>query len=131
MKFLCERCRIKMEYAGSEDVEELSMGITFACPKCENRIFLVTNPGETQLVRSLGVSIGEKKPHHPLALTMAALEKRREELLWTEEAKKRLEKVPSFVRPMAEKAIEKYARERNYLKITPRIMEDAKRERGM
>ena len=111
MKFLCGKCKTRMESQDSE-AEGLSMSITFACPKCENRIFLVTNPGETKLVQSLELSIGGK-------------------LLWTEEAKKRLEKIPSFVRPMAKKATEKYARERNYREITPRVMEKAKREMGM
>jgi DNA-directed RNA polymerase subunit RPC12/RpoP len=111
MKFLCGRCKRRMESQGSEE-GELSMSITFACPKCENMIFLVTNPGETKLVHSLGLSIGGK-------------------LLWTEDAKKRLEKIPRFVRPMAKKAVEKYARERKCSEITPGVMDEAKREMGM
>lgn len=47
-------------------------------------------------------------------------------LKWTEEAKERLSKVPSFIRGMAIKAAERYARENGYKEVTPEIMKAAR-----
>ena len=44
---------------------------------------------------------------------------------WTEEAEKRMERVPSFVRNMARLAILRYAQEHGYTVITERVVEDA------
>ncbi len=48
------------------------------------------------------------------------------ELSWSEDAKKRLNKVPSFGRGMVIKRVEQYAREKGYPEITPDIMKEAK-----
>ncbi len=48
------------------------------------------------------------------------------ELLWSEDAKKRLVKVPSFGKGMVIKRVEQYAREKGYSEITPDIMKEAK-----
>ena len=44
---------------------------------------------------------------------------------WADGALKRLEKVPSFAKGMAKKAIEDYAREKNHTTITEKIMDEA------
>ena len=44
------------------------------------------------------------------------------ELQWTDAAKQRLNRVPSFARGMVTKSVEKYARENGYHEITPEIM---------
>jgi len=44
---------------------------------------------------------------------------------WTNEAEKRMEKVPSFVRPMAKMAILRYAQEKGHTVITESIVEEA------
>jgi len=44
---------------------------------------------------------------------------------WTEEAEKRMERVPSFVRPMAKMAILRYAQDAGHTIITERIVEEA------
>jgi nucleotide-binding universal stress UspA family protein len=44
---------------------------------------------------------------------------------WTEEAEKRMERVPSFVRNMARMAILRYAQEQGHTVITERIVEEA------
>ena len=44
---------------------------------------------------------------------------------WTDGALKRLEKVPSFAKGMAKKAIEDYAREKNHTSITEKVMDEA------
>lgn len=48
------------------------------------------------------------------------------ELSWSEDAKKRLNKVPSFGRGMAIKRVEQYAKENGYSEITPDVMKEAK-----
>ncbi|MBS1257247.1 MAG: PqqA peptide cyclase [Candidatus Scalindua arabica] len=48
------------------------------------------------------------------------------ELSWSEDAKKRLGRVPSFGKGMVIKRVEQYAREEGYSEITPDIMKEAK-----
>jgi len=48
------------------------------------------------------------------------------ELSWSEDAKKRLGKVPSFGKGMVIKRVEQYAKEKGYTEITPEIMKEAK-----
>ena len=52
-------------------------------------------------------------------------------MIWTQEAEKRLERVPSFVRPMASMAIENFAREKGYREINTRVMDEARDKIGM
>ena len=51
-------------------------------------------------------------------------------LLWSDDAKKRLENVPAFARPMAIMAIERYAKEHNITTITPEVMSAAREKIG-
>jgi radical SAM protein with 4Fe4S-binding SPASM domain len=48
------------------------------------------------------------------------------ELRWTDAAKERLKRVPSFARGMVTKSVEKYAREHSCHEITPEIMKAVK-----
>jgi hypothetical protein len=49
------------------------------------------------------------------------------EIRWTREAEERIvQRIPSFVRSMARMGIEKYARERGYSEITPKVLDEAK-----
>ena len=50
---------------------------------------------------------------------------------WEDEAKKMLEKVPSAFRESAVTGTEEYARNHNYEKITPAVMEEFRKELGM
>jgi len=52
-------------------------------------------------------------------------------ITWTGDAKKRLERVPSFARPMAVIAIERFALESGHTSITPDIMEKAREKLGV
>jgi nucleotide-binding universal stress UspA family protein len=52
-------------------------------------------------------------------------------LLWTPEARKRLEKVPSFARPMAVLGIERFARENGLVTITSDVMDEARKKIGL
>ncbi|MBU7024608.1 MAG: universal stress protein [Theionarchaea archaeon] len=49
-----------------------------------------------------------------------------EKVEWTKEAQERLERIPSFARPMAVLAIERYAREKGITVITPEVMSKAR-----
>lgn len=52
-------------------------------------------------------------------------------LLWSDDAKKRLENVPKFARPMAVMAIERYAKEHKISTITPEVMNAAREKMGI
>jgi hypothetical protein len=129
MKFLCVGCDEPMRFHAVEGPEEGSVSVTFGCPRCGHRIALLTNPMETQLVRSLGVKIGGRAvPAEPLETVSSMLGQQREaEPEWTEAAEARLQRVPPMAQPMARMAISRYARERGLATVTPEVM-DACRE---
>ena len=56
-----------------DDVEKMGpdgLGVYFACSGCDTKIAMVTNAGETQLVSSLGVQLGEARaPATPHSIT--------------------------------------------------------------
>jgi len=49
-------------------------------------------------------------------------------VIWSDEAKKRLEHIPKFARPMAILAIERYAKEKEIQIITPEVMKEAREQ---
>ncbi|MBI2370480.1 MAG: PCP reductase family protein [Deltaproteobacteria bacterium] len=51
-------------------------------------------------------------------------------LVWSPEAERRLEHVPSFVRPMARLGIEQFAREKGYREITAAVMDEMRGRLG-
>jgi len=58
MKFVCLNCETYMNFQKVEKPAEGSLGVFFTCPTCSARFSMVTNPGETQMVSSLGVQLG-------------------------------------------------------------------------
>ncbi|MBI5328075.1 MAG: PCP reductase family protein [Deltaproteobacteria bacterium] len=52
-------------------------------------------------------------------------------IVWTKEAEERLKKAPSFVQPMAKRAIISYAREKGIGEITLQVMDVVKEKSGM
>jgi hypothetical protein len=58
MKFVCMKCETYMNFEKVEKPGEGSLGVFFGCPSCGARFTMVTNPGETQMVSSLGVQLG-------------------------------------------------------------------------
>ena len=50
---------------------------------------------------------------------------------WSQEAEERLARVPVFVRSMAQKGIEAFAREQGYAEITLHVMDEARERMGM
>jgi len=131
MKFLCVACDEAMKFvdAGGTAPGDAFTAV-FRCPRCGARTALLANPWETQLVRSLGVSLGGRAaPHEPLELMRERLVESR--LLWTEEAERRLERVPEFVRPMVRGSIERHARELGCREVTCEVMDEARSRMGM
>lgn len=53
-----------------------------------------------------------------------------EEITWTKEAQESLKKIPRFVRPMARKAVVKYAKEKGVSEITLDLMLEARKKMG-
>ena len=59
MKFVCIECDEPMKFAKNDGLDDDgSLSVNFICPSCEWGVTLLTNPQETQMVRSLGVKIG-------------------------------------------------------------------------
>src|SRR4029078_2302097 len=58
MKFVCLNCETYMNFEKVEKPSEGSLGVFFGCPSCGAKFSMVTNPGETQMVSSLGVKLG-------------------------------------------------------------------------
>jgi DNA-directed RNA polymerase subunit RPC12/RpoP len=177
MKFLCVACDEPMRLTDTAGPDEGSLRVGFACPACNHRIAMLTNPWETQLVRTLGVKVGAgaADPPPPFAAIRAGLAHQREAtvveepgiagreaseaairdapsadgpgcpfaamigestpapagLPWTAEAEGRLDRIPAFIRPMARKAIERFAGERGYGTITGEVMDEARDFMGM
>jgi hypothetical protein len=126
---------------------------------------MLTNPFETQMVRSLGVKVGgQTVPPEPFEHLRSSLAGGRPDafeggggtsetagpgcpfaaalgesqapavpsgVAWTGEAEARLERIPSFIRPMARRSIERYAGEKGYASITEAVMDEARTVFGM
>ena len=188
MKFVCLNCETYMSFEKVEKPTEGSLGVFFACPSCEAKFSMVTNPGETQMVSSLGVQLGGRTTTAaPLEMTRGTLREEAgaghqmadylnekiqagqaapapasdasktgeaggcpfsamvaemgltsggqstpagggtaSDLLWTPDAKERLDRLPSFVQPMIRSSVETYARKHGFTKVTLQVMDDSK-----
>jgi hypothetical protein len=156
---------------------------------------MVTNPGETQMVSSLGVKLGGRtEPAEPFEMTRGTLKEEVQagagqmaaylnekiqagqpsmatssstaaksdektsggcpfsamvaqmgltsgakdangatvtsEFSWSPDAKEKLERLPAFVKPMVQSSVEAYARKHEYKTITLQVMDDSKNESG-
>ena len=91
---------------------------------------MLTNPHETQIVRSLHAQLGGRTvPPEPLEAIRGSLTHSREpkqqptdKPSWTPEALARLECVPEFVRSMVKKRVEDAAKQQGMKEITPEAM---------
>jgi hypothetical protein len=195
MKFVCLNCETYMNFEKVEKPAEGSLGVFFGCPSCGAKFSMVTNPGETQMVSSLGVKLGGRTTAaEPFEMTRGTLKdealagsgqmaaylnekiqggqpaatasatagasapgKEEEktsggcpfsavvaqmgltsgsqagssvasEFTWTPDAKEKLERLPSFVKPMVQSSIEAYARKQGYTTITLQVMDDSKND---
>ena len=161
MKFLCLDCDQPMKLLRTDGPDEGSLSVTFRCPECGFRVAMLTNPFETQMVKSLGVKIGAppETPPAPFEHLRASLANPRADAFedapssgpgcpfaamvsetaapgvgtipWTPEAAARIERIPSFIRPMAKKAVERLAESKGYATITEAVMDEARGAFGM
>ncbi len=196
MKFVCLNCETYMSFEKVEKPAEGSLGVFFGCPSCGAKFSMVTNPGETQMVSSLGVQLGGRTaPPEPFEMTrhtlkddalagagqMAAYLNEKlqagqpaaavasgtttdhgqqaektgggcpfsavvaqmgltgsdsktsgtpsaPEFTWTPDATERLERLPSFVKPMVQSSVETYARKHGFKTISLQVMDDSKND---
>lgn len=193
MKFVCLSCETYMTFEKVEKPAEGSLGVFFACPSCQAKFSMVTNPGETQMVSSLGVKLGGRTVEaEPFEMTRGTLTQESQagrpdqmaaylnkqiksgqpatstpaapatasagegqksggcpfsamvaqmgltssgsqtapasDFTWTADAKEKLDRLPSFVRPMVQSSVEAYARKQGFSKITLQVMDDSKSE---
>jgi len=166
MKFLCLDCDQPMKLHSTEGPDEGSLAVTFRCPECGFRVAMLTNPFETQMVRSLGVKVGGRTvPPEPFENVRAAMTGARPDafagtggasdtpgpgcpfaaalgepatttpepssLTWAPEAEARLERIPSFIRAMARRSIERYAESQGHRTVTEAVMDEARSVFGM
>ena len=167
MKFLCLDCDEPMKLHSTEQPDESSLAVTFRCPECGFRVAMLTNPFETQMVRSLGVKVGGRTappapfehlraslagarpdafegaggtteaagPGCPLAAALGGqIEPAAAEpsgVIWEPGAEARLERIPSFIRPMVRRSIERYAESKGYRAVTEAVMDEARTVFGM
>jgi len=135
MKFLCVVCDAAMKLERTEGPHQGSLTAVFECPECFHQIAMLTNPMETQAVSSLGISIapgaGERAAAGgcPFSVMVSGMEthKAPAAVAWTEGARARLEAIPAFIRPMAQRGIEQLAAEQGHTEISEEVM-DAARE---
>lgn len=74
MKFVCLKCETYMTFQKVEKPAEGSLGVFFTCPSCDATFSMVTNPGETQMVSSLGVQLGGRtSAAEPFEMTRGSL----------------------------------------------------------
>src|SRR4029079_15127990 len=74
MKFSRLNCETYMNFEKVEKPGEGSLGVFFGCPSCGAKFSMVTNPGETQMVSSLGVQLGGRSTQaQPFEMTRGTL----------------------------------------------------------
>ena len=122
MKFICIRCDEQMKLIKTDNSNGDSVDIIFSCSQCGNKIAMITNPQETQMVRTLGLNIGGNTKSSNFL---------EEDIAWTKEAEERLKRVPPFVQPMARQSIINYAKEKGVREITLQVMDEVKEKAGM
>jgi len=193
MKFVCLNCETYMNFEKVEKPGEDTLGVFFGCPSCNAKFSMVTNPGETQMVSSLGVKLGGRTvAAEPFEMTRSTLKAEATtdpgqmaaylnekikggqpaaavaasktaapgeksgsgcpfsamvaemgltssgkpgnagptatEFAWSTDAKEKLDRLPSFVKPMVQSSVEAFARKQGYQTITLQVMDDSKSE---
>lgn len=135
--FVCPRCRYRVAMLTNPWETQLvqTLGVkvggraTPASPYEQVLGSLVRSGGEVQRA-------GENDPLGPGCpfaemLGPAEPTKAGEEIGWTDAAKIRIERIPGFIRPMVQRAIERYALEKGYQLISDAIMDEARSKLGM
>ncbi len=74
MKFLCMECDEIMKLQESKGPDAGAMTVIFECPSCGKETAMLTNPMETQMVRSLDLKIGGRSvPAEPIEMVTGSL----------------------------------------------------------
>jgi hypothetical protein len=119
------------------------MAIRYSCPNCGRRISMITNPGETQMVSSLGVTIGHEALAERGAGPMNQIRRSLEaetgwtddrglpDPVWTEAAERRLAAAPGFVQGMVRRLYTDWAKRNGYEEVSPAVMSKARDALGM
>lgn len=154
MKFLCVPCDSPMKLQSVAPPDGGSLAVVYACPECGYEMAMLTNPFETQLVRSLGVRIGPEATAEVSSAVGASgrcpftsmvpvtdgtpatdagqpAGRESHDVRWTAAAEARLANIPEFVRPMARTGIERFARERGALEVDETLLDAAREFFGM
>ncbi|HUF10866.1 MAG TPA: PCP reductase family protein [Rhodothermales bacterium] len=157
MKFLCVSCDRQMKLTETLGPDEDAISAIFSCPECGHQVAMLTNSMETQLVKSLDVKIGRgAELRGPMSVVRTSLLDAPEtvsegsaggkcpftgavkeafaageDVVWTEAARERLERIPEFVRPMVKRGIEQHARDQGIARITEEVMADVRTTLGM
>ena len=146
MKFLCIPCDEQMETQtdGIMPSDSKNLALKFKCKKCNHSIAMLTNKFETEFVSKIGVEIGgsseeSKSPFNMVGNTLSQAKEilnkekptEKQELVWTDEAKERIQRVPFFVRNMAKKTVINYAQEHGLTVIDAKLMDEVREKVGM
>lgn len=155
MKFLCVDCDQPMKLTEKSPPDRGSVSIVYRCESCGHKTAMLTNPFETQMVRSLGVRIGpeqqageskcpftgmlsemEQSSHadandgahasHSVSASHATEAGDQSDPQWTAGATERLERIPDFIRPMAKDSIEKFAKQQGISTIDESVLSQAR-----
>ncbi|TDI46372.1 MAG: hypothetical protein E2P01_09105 [Acidobacteria bacterium] len=134
MKFLCVPCDKPMQLLQATPPDRGSVSLVYSCDACGYEFAMLTNPHETQVVTSLGVTLGKDgiaESKCPFTGMLAEMETTEDGIRWTAAAQERMSSVPEFVRPMAKSGIEKYAKDKGYAEIDENVLAEARSHFGM
>jgi hypothetical protein len=133
---------MEVQVDGIMPEEKTNLVMKFKCKKCGHSIAMLTNKFETEFVSKLGVELGGATDVSttPMATVSSSLAQAKEELkktnpeddlIWTEEALKRIQRVPFFVRGMARKTVITFAMEKGATTIDAKLMDEVREKVGM
>jgi hypothetical protein len=133
---------MEVQVDGIMPEEKTNLVMKFKCKKCGHSIAMLTNKFETEFVSKLGVELGGQSDvgSAPMATVSSSLAQAKEELkksnpeddlIWTEEALKRIQRVPFFVRGMARKTVINFAMEKGATTIDAKLMDEVREKVGM
>jgi len=148
MKFVCVDCDETLMMKKADTADKGTMSVTFECRMCGWQMGMLTNPMETQMVRSMGLKFGENGRTSYMELIQGSVATAGEEstaakcpfpgvveeahkgpelvLRWTAGAEARMESVPEAVREMIRSGVEQYARRYGYRRIDESLLDDMK-----
>lgn len=140
MKFLCVVCDQQMKLERTVGPDEGSVTLIYACPECGYPVAMMTNPHETQVVSSLGVTVGGGDGESAASKCpfTGMLREIGDEpttsptgVRWSVGAQERLAKLPDSVRAMAIGGIEQYAKDNGHAEIDEEVLDQARSHFGI